>query len=214
MGVKTYLDAIANGRGMAKSNLFSVYFSGGLIDNAVDGKSPLNSKYGNLNVKVNASTSRVGERILLMCDEVTLPGVQSSTGNVKRHPGANPTYYPTNIIYNDIQLSFMCDAEMKSLSFFNDWYDRIYNVQGSGKNKSYRLNYNNEYQCDIIIEKNDRDKNSEIGLVAAKYTLYGAWLYAIDQIPLSYGSTQLVKATANFYYSNWDVEFPPLPTLT
>jgi len=61
-----------------------------------------------------------------MCDEVTLPGVQSSTGSVNRYAGANPVYYPTNTIYNDIQLSFMCDAEMQALNFLNDWYDRMF----------------------------------------------------------------------------------------
>lgn len=217
MGVQTYLSAISNGRGMAKSNLYSVYFSGGPIDNNVDGKQRLTQKFGGINRANTGGTFEVGDRILLMCDEVTLPGVQSSTGTVGRYSGANPTYYPSNVIYNDVQLSFMCDAEMQALHFLHDWRDMIYSVEGTGKDKNYRINYANEYQCErMVIKKNERDKSSEIGLTAVTYNLYGAWPYAIDAIPLSYGSSQLVKVTANFYYANWDSEWPAngLPVIT
>lgn len=214
MGVQTYLNAIANGRGMAKSNLYSVHFSGGPIENSVDGREPLIRKYGGLNRVPSNTVYEVGDRILLMCDEATLPGVQSATGNVSRYAGANPIYYPTNTMYNDIQLSFMCDAEMQALNFLNDWYARIYSVEGTGKNKNYRLNYPNEYQCRMIIKKHERNRSSEIGETAATYTLNDAWPYSIDSVPLSYGSSQLVKVTANFYYANWDVEFQRLPTIS
>lgn len=202
MGVSTYLSAISNGKGMAKSNLFAVYFSGNVIDT-------LSKDYNNINSAPTAiNPSSTGSRVLLMCDEVSLPGVQTSTGTTVRYAGGAPINYPTNPIYNDLQLSFMCDTQMKALQFLNDWFGQIYTVTGTGMNRSYRLNYPEQYRCkEMFVEKRDRTSSSEIGTVNAKYTLYDAWPYSIDQIPLSYGSSQLVKVTANFYYTNWDVSF-------
>lgn len=207
MGVQTYLNAIANGRGMAKSNLYAVYFGGEKVIQELQGS------FGGLSARAGDKISKVGERVLLMCDEVSLPGVQSSTGSVVRHPGSNPIYYPTNPIYNDLQLSFMCDAEMKALEFLVKWREKIYKRVGN----SYQVNYPEDYQCTMIIEKNERDSSSELGSATkppAKYELYGAWPYSIDSIPLSYGSSQLVKVTANFYYKNWKAAFSGLETIT
>lgn len=205
MGVQTYLNAIANGRGMAKSNLYAIYFGGETVIQE------LQKDFGGLSARAGDKISKVGERVLLMCDEVSLPGVQSSTGSVVRHPGANPIYYPTNPIYNDLQLSFMCDAEMQALNFLVQWREKIYTRVGN----SYQANYPEDYQCTLFIEKNERDATSELGQTApVKYTVNGAWPYAIDSIPLSYGSSQLVKVTANFYYKNWTTEFNRLKTIT
>lgn len=204
MGVQTYLNAIANGRGMAKSNLYSVYFGGEKVIQE------LQVSFGGLTNKAGDSISKVGERVLLMCDEVSLPGVQSSTGSVVRHPGSNPIYYPTNPIYNDLQLSFMCDSEMKALEFLVKWREKIYNKVGN----SYQANYPEDYQCTLYVEKNERNNTSEIGQTAVTYTINAAWPYTIDSIPLSYGSSQLVKVTANFYYKNWTTAFNRLPPIT
>lgn len=206
MGVKSYINAIVSGRGMAKSNTYAIYFSGGVITSlGTAGFQGINAPL------LDETPSQVGQRVLLMCDEVSLPGVQSSTGSVSRFSGAAPVYYPTTKIYNDIQLSFMCDAEMQALNFLNTWYEKIYTpANGTKTSKSFRLNYPEEYQCNMIIEKRERSANSEIGILTAQYTCNGSWVYSIDQTPLSYGSSQLVKVTANLYYSNWDVKFFPV----
>lgn len=210
MGVQTYLNAIANGRGMAKSNLYAVYFGGGKVIQELN-----DTEFGGLTKRPADNITLVGERVLLFCDEVSLPGVQSSTGSVVRHPGANPIYYPTNPIYNDLQLSFMCDSEMQALNFLTKWREKIYTKVGTDATQpSYQVNYPEDYQCEMIIEKNERNSSSEIGQVPVKYTLNGVWPYAVDSIPLSYGSSQLVKVTANFYYRNWSVVFNRLNTIT
>ncbi len=189
---------------MAKSNLYSVYFSGGVINELI-------GDFGGIDRKAGTQPSLVGERVNIMCDEVSLPGVQSSTGSVVRHPGANPIYYPTNPIYNDLQLSFMCDAEMQALNFLTDWHAKIYKKVGN----SYQINYPEKYKCTTLtIEKNEKDSKSEVGLTPVKYELKDAWVYSVDAIPLSYGSSQIVKVTANFYYTNWNATFNRLNTIT
>lgn len=204
MGVQAYIEAISNGRGMAKSNRYSVYFQGGNII------TELKKDFGGIDAKVADTISEVGERVLIFCDEVSLPGAQSNTGSIVRHPGANPIYYPTNPIYNDLQLSFMCDAEMQALNFLTKWRQKIYKKVG----RSYQVNYPSDYECKIIIEKNEPTSSSEVGNTPVKYTLNDAWPYSVDAIPLSYGSSQLVKVTANFYYRDWESTFTPISPIT
>jgi hypothetical protein len=186
MGVKNYITAIVNGRGMARSNTYSVYFT--LTDplrNLLTGTGRANGLEAP--VMGSRAVSYVGERILLMCDEVSLPGIQSNTGSITgRYQGQGPIYYPTSPIYSDLQLSFMCDAEMQAFKFLLDWHSGIYNTSNASRSgeKVRKLKYPKDYQCKINVEK--RERNS------------------VDAIPLSYGSSQLVKCTANFYYSSWD----------
>jgi len=213
MGVQNYLDAIVNGRGMARSNTYAVYFTlPSQLQTYMDGK----GRGGRINAPVsgNRSVSAVGERILLMCDEVSLPGIQSNTGSITgRYQGQGPIYYPTSPIYTDLQLSFMCDAEMQAFKFLLDWHDFIYdtidstNNPGSGVRvgeKSRKLKYPEQYQCTLHVQKKERNKTDEIGVSTMEFILNNAWPYSIDSIPLSYGSSQLVKCTANFYYTSWD----------
>jgi hypothetical protein len=210
MGVSAYVSAITNGRGMAKSNLYSLYFVGGQMDQPW-----VTNQYGGMSTKVTGENiTLVGQRILIMCDEVTLPGVQTSTGTVNRFAGASPVAFPSGLVYNDLQLSFMCDAEMQALNFLQEWMTKLYQTTGTTKNKSYRFNYLDEFSCEkIVIEKNERNATGEVALTPLKYYIYRAWPYAIDAVPLSYGSSQLVKVTANFYYTNWESFATRLPTI-
>ena len=150
---------------------------------------------------------KVGERIMMMCDEVSLPGIQSNTGSVVgRYPGQGAIYYPTAPIYTDIKLSFMCDAEMQAFKFLLDWHEYIYDTKTAGIRSgetSRRVRYPESYQCKMHVEKRERNKTSDIGVPTMKFTLYNAWPYSVDAVPLSYGSSQLVKCTANFYYTSW-----------
>lgn len=210
MGVKSYLAAITNGRGMARSNTYAVYFVlPPTLQTYMDGK----GRGGKINAphKGNDEAYQVGQRILLMCDEVSLPGVQSNTGSITgRYQGQGPIYYPTSPIYTDLQLSFMCDAEMQAFKFLLDWHEFIYNttnstVGGIRKGEKVRkLKYPENYQCELHVQKRERNDVSEIGVTTMEYILNNAWPYSVDAIPLSYGSSQLVKCTANFYYTSWD----------
>lgn len=207
MGVKSYLAAITNGRGMARSNTYAVFFT--LAPGVKARLTETGRANGLESVNPGNIIDNVGERILIMCDEVSLPGIQSNTGTITgRYQGQGPLYYPSSPIYSDIQLSFMCDAEMQAFKFLLDWYEFIYDTKsGVGIRKGEkvrRLRYPEEYQCTMKIEKRERNNSNEIGVTTMGFELNNAWPYSVDAIPLSYGSSQLVKCTANFYYSSWD----------
>lgn len=200
-GIQSLLSMISSGKGMATSNNFAVEIT--FPNSEVVGRSTWSYK---------GSGSEDETRMMVFCDEATLPGHQVATGNVTRYAGAAPLYYPTVPIYNDIQLSFMCDAKMTPLHLLNRWMKYIYvDSDDNGRDDDYqtseengrRLRYPNEYQAEMRLFKTERSKESDSGAISSSYYLYDLWPYSVDSVPLSYGSSQLVKVTANFYYRRW-----------
>jgi hypothetical protein len=200
-GITSLLTMISQGKGMATSNNFGVEII--FPNSSVVGSSSWSYK----------NTGDTDEtRMMVFCDEASLPGYQLNTGSVNRYSGTAPVYYPVGPIYNDIQLSFMCDAKMTPLHLLNRWMRYIFvDSDDDGTEFDYRsseengrrLRYPEEYQAKIILYKTERSTDSENGAISSSYYLYDAWPYTIDQTPLSYGSSQLVKVTANFYYRRW-----------
>jgi len=190
-GINVLLTKIAQGGGMATSNNFAV---------GIDVPSGVTS------LRLKPNDTGVGGRIIILCDEVSLPGVQASTGQITGlHQGSPVINYPTGKVYNDLQLSFMCDADMSALKFLQDWFSYIFDTTGTTESgvQVNKLRYPNEYQGKLTISKTERNKNTDGGSGSIEYQLMKAWPYAIDSVPLSYGSSQLVKVTANFYYRYW-----------
>jgi hypothetical protein len=131
----------------------------------------------------------------------------------------------------------MCDANMTPLKFLNSWQSFIFNEYDSGNNdildetgdyiqeneslanlksetgtlgsreKSIRLHYPDEYQCNITITKTEKGKSAANSRASMMYTLIDCFPYAIDAVPLSYGASQVTKVTANFYYSKYSIVY-------
>jgi len=77
----------------------------------------------------------------------------------------------------------------------------------SSPDKSIRLRYPDEYQCNVTIIKSEKSANAPNGRPSMLYTMIDCFPYAIDAVPLSYGASQITKVTANFYYSKYSVVY-------
>jgi len=149
--------------------------------------------------------------------------------------GEGQINYATSKLYTDFQLGWMCDANMTPLKFLNSWQSFIFNeYEAQGKDvldqtgkyirkgasldklksetgtlgsreKSIRLHYPDEYQCNITITKTEKGRNAANSRASMMYTLIDCFPYAIDAVPLSYGASQVTKVTANFYYSKYSI---------
>ena len=163
------------------------------------------------------------EDLNLFCDEAQLPNVQAATAQMAgRFLGEGPYQYPHTRLYTDVSLGFLCDANLTQLKFFQEWYDQIFmdkstyldnadveNIMAQGtrtRERKTRLAYPESYTCTTRITK------VELGTKTAKnyvgwgdrpsitYMLEGSYPYAIDAVPLSYGSSQITRVTVNFHY--------------
>ena len=126
-----------------------------------------------------------------------------------------------------MQLGFQCDADMTPLKFLYDWYGQIFKEsnesgaeyqtmeqnEGANKESSYTaatrvrnrtttLNYPDNYCKTIYITKTELGPRLNFGeRTSATFILDRAWPYAIDAVPLQFGSAQITKVTAQFYYT-------------
>jgi len=79
------------------------------------------------------------------------------------------------------------------------------NASSQSREKFIRLNYPDNYQCNITITKTEKGKSAANSRASMMYTLIDCFPYAIDAVPLSYGASQVTKVTANFYYSKYNI---------
>ena len=230
MAIKTdnIRDMLAKAGGIAYSNTFKVSFipdqrSVG-TENSVFAnlKDALGSSFKSGDLQVDSIEGLgAGRWISLMCDEATLPGTQAATGQLNGlYTGSGQFNYAHTRMYNDLTLSWIGEANMTALKFVNTWMESIFEEQGEKtykalkqqnsssvqyreRSRSVRLNYPDEYTMQISVLKAEKDNQSEIGRPSIRYVMEGAYPYSVDSIPLSFGTSTLVKITANFYYERW-----------
>ena len=153
----------------------------------------------------------------MLCDEAQLPNVQTATGQISgRYLGESAVQYPHSRMFTDVGLGFLCDAELIPLKFFNTWYEYMFmedyivtspyywthrTSQPKSKNRTNRLKYQNQYAGTIKIMKTETGRGTSNGRAPITYLLENAYPYAIDAVPLSYGTSQLTRVNVNFHYS-------------
>ena len=158
----------------------------------------------------------------MLCDEAQLPNVQSATGQMSgRYLGESAVQYPHSRMFTDVGLGFLCDAELVPLKFFNWWYNWIFgeDIPTIGNNNYWdakgaspkprtrvnRLKYQDNYVADLKIMKTEPDAGAANGRAPITFILENAYPYAIDAVPLSYGTSQLTRVNVNFHYSRHTV---------
>ena len=180
--------------------------------------------------------SNQGGLIKMLCDEAQLPNVQTATGTLSgRYLGETNINYATSKFYSDLSLTWMCDADMTPLKFVTGWHSYIFNASGSLQDdpqlandngtpttglsaikrvkpraiqRDVRLKYPVEYLCpEMRITKTERNGGAPNGRASICYILQNAFPYSIDSVPLSYGTSQITKVTANFYYQKHSVVY-------
>ena len=162
----------------------------------------------------------------LLCNEIQLPGVTYSSHDLTQPKKGITQKMATSKVFNELDVSFYCDAESMPLVFFRSWQDYIMgglenpqaaynqsNTLAKYAHRAYAQRYYNDYTCDILIHKlekygidkfdfdsyeaSGRKKDYKVGFHAR---LAKAYPYTVSSIPYSAGAAQLVKVTVGFYY--------------
>jgi hypothetical protein len=184
VSINSFLAKVSANGGMSFSNNFVVMFSGIANDYFDD------------------------EELEYFCDEAQLPGVNTATGTQNGvYLGVGSVDYPHTRIFTEFQLSFLLDANLSILKGLNKWYDGIFGeeerLNGSSapvSNRINRLKYRSEYASTILVTKTELGPNSPTERRPITYVMENAYPYAIDAIPLQFGSSQLMRVTAQFKY--------------
>ena len=162
----------------------------------------------------------------LLCNEIQLPGVTYSSHDLTQPKKGITQKMATSKVFNELDVSFYCDAESMPLVFFRSWQDYIMgglenpqfaysesNTLAKYAHQVYAQRYYNDYTCDILIhklekygiDKFDFDSYDDLGRkkdykVGFHARLAKAYPYTVSSIPYSAGAAQLVKVTVGFYY--------------
>lgn len=195
-GVREFLKRISDSGGVAYSNTYEVQF--GAFGNAAAQEIQ----------KAGFNRGRDAEILLtLLCEEASLPGMMANTGQTTgKYLGEGQVNYAHTKSYQDITLGWTCDANLLPLKFLNGWMRAIFKESEGGPDRynTTRLNYPIDYMCrTMTIRKGERNNTDTLGRTAGTYTFNEVWPYSIQSTPVSYGSSQLLKVTASFYYRNW-----------
>ena len=158
----------------------------------------------------------------IFCDEAQLPNVQSATGGMNRFLGEGTVQYPHTRIFTDVGLGFMCDADMTPFKFFHNWYNQIYgdgqkpmvgNMEGASGiipldyNRENRLKYMDDYVSTCKIIKSEPNASASNGRVPIVVMLENCYPYALDAVPLAYGTSQVTRINVNLYYSRHTIAY-------
>ena len=205
MSINTFLNNIGAKGGMSFTNNFVVKF---------------------VNCPITLPTAEGAEFFEMFCNEAQLPNVGTAQGQMNGiYVGSGQVSYPHTRTFTEIQLGFLCDANLTALKFLQDWVDFIFSgehnevgsnksgydlasmqavsdTSGSGReeNRSVRLKFRDDYACTMAITKTEMGGNSTTERAPITYVLEKAYPYSIDAVPLQFGNSQLTQVTAQFSY--------------
>jgi len=140
-------------------------------------------------------------------NEIQIPGITFQNSEVRQFQKGIPVKMASSKIYNEMDMTFICDVSSLPYRFFRAWIDFVGNVEPDAakfyddtNRRSFgvsALRFYDEYVCDFTIKKLEKFKNSE----TLNITLAKAWPYSVASIPMSHASQNgLVKLSVSMYY--------------
>jgi hypothetical protein len=130
------------------------------------------------------------QKVLLFCDQIQLPGANFST--VQNRTFGEFREVPYEKLYDQINLSFYVDTEMKVKALFDDWQNLIANPV----TRTY--GYYKDYTTDMTIEV--QDLNDKTRYVVRLVECYPK---TVNSIQMDMNSKDVMKVTIGFQYKFW-----------
>lgn len=127
------------------------------------------------------------------CEAAQLPARTFAT--MEQKIGSNPIEkYPYLTTFNDIDLTFIMDDDMKQKNYFDLWLELI------NPSNTYNYQYKSNYASVITI--NQYDVKNKISYTVA---LYDAYPVSTSQLDLDWSANDVYhKQTVTFAYTRWE----------
>lgn len=147
------------------------------------------------------------EEFLMSCSEASLPGSSLNTQEITgdRHGVTERNAYRR--MYDDrIDLTFYVEGEKYTqIRYFENWINFIVGDDKrddrSSSRYDYKVKFPDEYKTVMFVTKFEKDHGLNL-----TYTFIDAYPIAINSMPLSYGSSDLLKCTVSMTYLRYIVE--------
>jgi|APCry1669189883_1035261.scaffolds.fasta_scaffold02625_4 hypothetical protein len=130
-------------------------------------------------------------RLVYRCDTAQLPGRTFATAEQKI--GSNPVEkFPYLTTYNDMDLTFIVDDDMKQKTFFDRWLELI--------NPTFNFNYQYKQNYATIITINQYDVTNTLSY---SVDLFDAYPISMNQLDLDWSNEGFHKLAVTFAYTRW-----------
>ena len=150
--------------------------------------------------------SFLSRNVGILCNEAVIPTSTLATAEGKDNFMGVPQQFAHTRFYTDFSYTFYCDEDYTLLRIFEGWMEYITsgaNDQVEQNHRAYyrRMRYPDSYKCNTMYI-NKFEKNYKRTL---RYKFVNAFPKAIDPVPVSYGSADILKITVNFNYDRYIV---------
>ena len=150
--------------------------------------------------------SLTSDEFNMSCSEASLPGVSLNTQEITgdRHGVTERNAYRR--MYDDrLDLTFYVEGEKYSqIRYFEKWINFIVGDDTINDRASeiydYKVKYPEEYKTGMTVTKFEKDHG-----LSLQYSFIAAYPIAINSMPLSYSSTDLLKCTVSMTYLRYIV---------
>lgn len=145
-----------------------------------------------------------GRTIRLLCEQATFPGISWSTSEIRPTGYGNTIKRPTNAVFTDAELVFLCDSDGVVVNYFHNWMSNINHFDKSqfGERNSlnlYQFNYPDEYTGTVLITNYE-----ETGKKISEITLNDAFPLTVSNQQLGWDqSDSLLRLSTTFAYDSW-----------
>ena len=168
MDITKIISTINNHGGVARPNLFRVLIP-----------------------SVNESLNT--EDLSLLAESTDFPGFQFQANETRPTGYGHHEKRPYDIMYGDVNITFIVDGNFDLLNFFHSWKDKIYDHEKTV------FSYPEEYMVDIEITQ-----FNTAGEEKKKIKLLNAFPLGLSSIPLSWGDQNTYeKLSVSFAYESW-----------
>ena len=218
-------DVIKRSGGISTSNLYQFLIANPEKPGPGQGYSLATHFNDNLNTGESGeglkASDMVNYQLNMLCNEIQIPGVTMSASDVKMPQKGMIQKVASAKVFNELDVSFYCDADSLPFKYFRCWQDYIIGALETPREMysrshqlttkrqtAYAQRYYDHYTCDIQIRKLEKYKVKDLNKddkrddyrVAFAVNLVKAYPYTVSSIPYSAGPANLVKVTVGFYY--------------
>ena len=156
-------------------------------------------------------------RLNILCSETTLPGSRFATSELTNNiPGVRERHVYRRTYDDQINLTFYCDADQYlPIRFFEAWMNFIAGTSTSenvaSQKYSYRVKFPSEYQngSSLEITKFEKNLDSRRKTKILTYKFVNCFPLAINTMPVSYDTSNLLKCTVGMAYTRYFIEDRP-----
>ena len=129
-------------------------------------------------------------KVLLFCDNVTIPGVTMSSTPARTYGEVREMPYEK--LFSPITMSFYVDSSMQVKKLFDSWQGIIQDPD------SRNIGYYDDYRTDITITMFDVNNNAKYSVIA-----FESYVKDISAIQLDYSNRDVMKLNVTMGYKYW-----------